>query len=181
MGKIMGLPTLIMLVGIPGSGKSTILSGVDPLVIIVCPDTIRKELYGNVTDQTHNIEVWAEAKARTIKHLNEGIGVILDATNVNTTNRRNFLQGLPPCKLQAILFKTDPDQCWKRIKKDIDSGKDRSNVPEEIIYRMYGEFLYTEKVIESEGFEIYESCINWSPKDFINALDDMQRKIDDQK
>jgi len=177
----MTIPNLTLLVGIPGSGKSTCINTHKSQCIIVSPDNIRKELFNDITDQTHNIEVWAEAKVRTTKYLNEGISVVLDATNVNTTNRRNFLQGLPPCKLQAILFKTDPDQCWKRIKKDIDSGKDRSNVPEEIIYRMYGEFLYTEKVIESEGFEIYESCINWSPKDFINALDDMQRKIDDQK
>jgi predicted kinase len=154
--NIMYLPKLIMLVGIPGSGKSTCINTykIQDEPIIVSPDNIRKELFGNITDQTHNIEVWVEAKKQTVECLLQGISVILDATNVNTTNRRNFLQGLPPCKLQAILFKANPGQCWERVKKDIDSGKDRSNVPEEVIYRMYGEFLYTEKVIESEGFEI---------------------------
>lgn len=157
----MNLPRLILLVGIPGSGKSTWLSVnhiLDSrLFRIVCPDKIRKELYGDITDQSHNIEVWETAKARTINCLNDGINVILDATNVATSNRLSFIQGLPLCRKQAVLFKADPDQCWERIKKDIDSGKDRSNVPEQVIYRMYGEFLYTEKVIESEGFELITS------------------------
>jgi predicted kinase len=157
----MDLPGLIMPVGIPGSGKSTWLTkNIEPVYLhikIVSPDNIRKDMFGDITDQTHNIEVWAEAKKRTVEWLSQGTSVILDATNVNTTNRRNFLQGLPPCRLIALLFKSNPDQCWKRVKKDIDSGKNRSNVPEEVIYRMYGEFLYTEKVIESEGFELYET------------------------
>jgi predicted kinase len=154
------LPRLILLVGIPGSGKSTWLSAylLDSQVFrVVSPDSIRKQLYGDITDQTHNVEVWNEAKARTINCLHKGKSVILDATNVHTQNRQDFIQGLPPCRLQAVLFRADPNECWERVKKDIDSGKDRSNVPEHIIYRMFGELLYTEKVIESEGFELIDS------------------------
>jgi predicted kinase len=152
----MNIPNLILLVGLPGSGKSTWVETTQENgnYITICPDRIRKELYGNMTDQSHNIEVWAEAKTRTIAGLNAGKTVLIDATNVSTFYRKIFIQGLPDCKLQAVLFEVPPEDCWKRVKKDIDSGKDRAKVPEEVIYRMYEEFLYTKKVIESEGFEI---------------------------
>jgi len=157
--KIM-LPRMIFLVGIPGSGKSTWLSThiLDKkLFRVISLDSIRKELYGDISNQMHNVEVMETAKARTINCLNDGISVILDATNLKRVYREQFIDGLPACKLQAVLFNATPEECWERVKKAIASGKDRAKVPEEKIYSMYGEFLYTKKTIESEGFEIITS------------------------
>jgi predicted kinase len=154
------IPRLIFLVGVPGSGKSTWLCThiFDPkLLRIVSPDNIRKELYGDISDQVHNVEIMEMAKIRTINSLNNGISVILDATNLKAIYRQQFIDGLPLCKLQAVLFEATPEQCWERVKKDIDSGKDRAKVPEEKIYSMYEEYLSTKKIIESEGFEIIVS------------------------
>jgi predicted kinase len=153
-------PKLILLIGIPGSGKSSWLEEqglyTNPAFAILCPDQVRKELVGDISDQSRNVEVWETVKKRTISYLEQGISVVLDATNVSTTNRRNFIQGLPPCILQAKLFPADPAQCFARIIKDLELHKDRANVPEEVIYRMYGEYLYSEKIVQLEGFEIID-------------------------
>ena len=151
------IPRMIFLVGVPGCGKSTWIAQhiLDPkLFRVVSPDNIRKEMHGDISDQSHNIEIWETAKARAINCLNDGISVILDATNLKAVYRQQFIDGLPLCKLQAVLFNVTPAECWERVRKDVKSGKDRAKVPEEKIYSMYGEFLYTKKVIESEGFEI---------------------------
>jgi hypothetical protein len=54
-----------MLVGIPGCGKSTYLRKVNsPNVLIVCPDDIRRELTGDISDQSRNGDVWVAAEER---------------------------------------------------------------------------------------------------------------------
>lgn len=149
------LPVFLMLIGIPGCGKSSWLNSqrLDEFEII-CPDQIRKESYGDISDQANNIAVWDAALKRTCYNLSRGHSVVLDATNVNTRYRREFVSQLPQCKLKAKIFQDDPQTCYERISKDLQAGRDRSAVPEETVYRMYGELLYTIKVIQSEGFEI---------------------------
>jgi hypothetical protein len=67
--------------------------------------------------------------------------------------RRDFITGLPPCKIKAKIFPVDPEIAWERVMDDLFSGRDRAQVPEETIYRMYGQFLYTVKMLSLEGFE----------------------------
>lgn len=149
------IPTLIMFIGIPGSGKSRWLHDHKPdNCIVLCPDTIRGQLSGDISDQTLNIEVWKQTSEITIRFLKNGTTVILDATNVNTMFRNDFISKLPECKLMAKVFEVKPDIAFKRIQRAIESGEERSNVPEYVVYRMYGEFLYTKKVLKSEGFEV---------------------------
>jgi len=159
-------PKLIMLIGIPGSGKSRFLLGSGITVakqlilkekiggIVLSPDNLRREMTSNVSNQQVNTEVWLKIKEKTKKYLTMGNNVIIDATNVNTKYRREFLVGLPKCILQAKIFKVKPEIACARIKRDLKKGKDRSNVPDEVVYRMYGEFLYTLTVLKSEGFKI---------------------------
>ena len=158
----MKAPRLIMMIGIPGCGKGTwlkkqILSN-KPLnhIVTVSPDRIRQEKYADISCQANNVEVWAIAKSRTVDFLSNGTSVILDATNVNTTYRRQFINNLPPCILQAKVIKEDPEKCWERIQQDLNKAVDRADVPKEVIYRMYVEFLYTLQVLESEGFHLIE-------------------------
>lgn len=146
-------PTFTMLIGIPGSGKDRWINKQNlENTFVVTPDKIRKELSGNISDQSRNDEVWTIAKAQTIYFLNQNQNVILNATNVNTDLRRKFLSSLPPCKKVVILFDSEPDICCERIKNDIKRNIDGTNVPESVVYRMYGEYLYTKKVIHEEDF-----------------------------
>ena len=141
-----------MLVGISGSGKTSWLRE-HPKFKSVCPDLIREELTDNISDQTVSRAAWYIAFARVYEYLKREEHVVLDATNVNTFERRQFLMALPKCYREAILFPTDPLISIQRINEDITHSRKRVDVPIEIIYHQYGDFLYTQKVIYDEGFD----------------------------
>lgn len=162
------LPEFIMLIGIPGSGKSTWISKYNKnnKYTVVSPDEIRKELTGSISDQSQNAKVWW-LTAETVKNfLENGENVILDSTMTDSQRRREFIQDLPPAKLKAKVFYVDPEVSKERIKKDLESGKDRSNVPSEIIDKMQAELMSKVKLLnggvldlsqlEDEGFEIIQ-------------------------
>lgn len=126
----------LMTIGISGSGKSTYLKKF-PKEGIICPDDIRKELTGDVSDQSQNARVWGIAKERVLKRLNDGNDVILDATNTVSKNRKQFLDDIPKeVERVAVVFPLpDLAKAFQRIQKDIMEGVDRSNVPYSIIQR----------------------------------------------
>lgn len=156
-------PALIFTVGAPGSGKTSWVKSLleqdkTKGIVVVCPDDIRYKLTGDMSDQTKNGQVWAEAKRQTVEALKSGKDVILDATNVSSSNRKNFLKGLPPHDLYAKRFEADPEESIKRIKKDIEDKKLRSDVPEHVIRRMHDSFgkESTKEKLEQEGFKLYD-------------------------
>jgi predicted kinase len=149
-------PDFIMTIGIPGCGKSTWIKTLSGEEALVCPDSIRKELSGDISDQTLNTKVWVIAKERVVGALKAGHDVILDATNVSTYHRNLFIKDLPPCTLLAKVFDVEPAVAYGRIAHDVKNGVDRSNVPEDVVYRMYGEFLYTKRVLSKEGFKLIQ-------------------------
>lgn len=107
--------------------------------IIVCPDDIRKELTGIISDQTKNPQVWALAASRTKDNLkNFGVS-ILDATNTDGKNRNAFISGLGTENI-AIVFKPDIELSFERITNDINTGVDRSNVSKFVLKRQYTQF-----------------------------------------
>ena len=150
------VPILLVCVGAPGSGKSTWVKAQKGFEI-VCPDEIRKELTGTISDQSQNAKVWKVAAQRVIEFLKDGKNVILDATNVSTKGRTQFLSNIPKdiiYQKQAIVFDVSPEDAKKRIKKDLEDGKDRSNVPDDVIDRMHKQFKQDVGNLEREGFEI---------------------------
>lgn len=112
-------PTLIMMVGIPGSGKSTEakeLAKIDNSVIL-SSDAIREELFGNESDQSDNGRVFSLLYERMNKNLSEGKNVILDATNTTLKNRRRFFESLKvDCYEVAFVMTTSFEECVERDK-----------------------------------------------------------------
>lgn len=149
------LPELIFTIGIPGSGKSVWVNKIKGMgYYVVCPDDIRLHYLQDISDQSQNAYIWKIAKDRTIDLLVNKKNVLLDATNVDTTYRKDFIQGLPPCILKAKIFYVSPEEALNRIQKDVASGKVRANVPENVIYAMYDKFIHSLKVLELEGFNL---------------------------
>ena len=151
-------PIFIMTIGISGAGKSTWIgqqTASDANTAVVSPDLIREELTGNISDQTQNGKVWSIAKQRVVDALRAGKTVILDATNVDSKQRRSFVQGLPPSILKAKIFDVDPAEAKKRVRKAIEKGENRSNVPDFVIDKQHEKFkTSTPQKLQEEGFEI---------------------------
>lgn len=114
----MNKPTLYIMCGLSGSGKSTIATQIaneNPNTIIVSSDAIREELTGNYENQEHNEEVFKIFHDRIRKNLENKKNVIADATNLTMKSRRAIMMkvnGLNVRKVCVIIPKPF-EQCKK--------------------------------------------------------------------
>ena len=126
-------PLLIVMVGLPGSGKSSVarrLANANKDIVIVSSDAIREEFYGDVNDQSHNDEVFRIVNKRLKEGLIAEKKVILDATNISKKKRKALLRDLKYPKSMAIVMAVPEYICKKR-----DEERDR-HVGPDVINRM---------------------------------------------
>jgi len=106
---------LICLVGLPRSGKSTLLSKKKFPSPIVNPDSIRLALHGQRYVQAAEDFVWAIAKVMVKSLFLAGHNeVIIDATN-NTRKRRDFWRSKEWMTV-FIHINTPKEECIRRAK-----------------------------------------------------------------
>ena len=163
----MNRPSLILLVGIPGSGKTTYAQEYinnKPNIVHLSSDAIRKELWGDEALQGDNNEVFSLMQSRAIAALNEGQSVIYDATNI-TRKDRSYIISLCPkfVKIECHIIWAPIETCIER-----DAARERT-VGKEVIDRMlkrfqapyYDEGIDEIKVILPDKFErlMYENDI----------------------
>lgn len=88
------MPKVVMGIGLPGSGKSTVLKRFAEKYNYqyVCPDDIREQLTGDAANQDVNQQVWDLARERTAIALREGATVVFDATFAKPEYRKQFLK-----------------------------------------------------------------------------------------
>jgi protein phosphatase len=154
-------PTFICPVGPSGTGKSTYLRQHYGAEYIVEPDGIRREITGSVSDQSRDREVWAEVLRQILDKINTRGLAVLDATNTHSGNRGRILRELPPGTHKvALIFlpkgtnKEVVDILHGRITKDLEQGKDRSNVPRDVIERQLQQLKNGWQNIETQFDEI---------------------------
>ena len=90
----MNKPTLWVMCGLSGSGKSTVATQIaenNENTVIVSSDAIREELTGNYENQEHNEEVFKIFHDRIRKNLENKNNVVADATNLKMKSRRAIL------------------------------------------------------------------------------------------
>lgn len=98
----MSEPSLIMMVGLPYSGKSEYAKRLSETMnaTIHSSDAIRQEILGDAQDQSEQVKVFEELHRRVREDLLAGKSAIYDATNISYKRRMGFLQqlGKIPCR-----------------------------------------------------------------------------------
>jgi predicted kinase/predicted HD phosphohydrolase len=127
-----------MMVGLPGSGKSTISGELAKKydAIVFSSDALREEMFGDINDQKHNQELFAELHKRIKTCLRNGRNAIYDACNINYKRRMAFLSELKgiSCEKICVIMATPISVCHKRNEM-----RDRK-VPANVITRMFRTF-----------------------------------------
>lgn len=175
------IPTLYMMIGIPASGKSSIAKTIqssfqndEDKPNIYSSDTLRKELFGDVNDQTHNKEVFQELHRRVKKDLRNGKSAIYDATNIKKKRRMSFLNELQKvnCRKVACVVLAPYEVCLAQNRE-----RERS-IPEKTIRKMY---LHWQPPHYHEGFD--NIIIAITSTDGIRTVEELLLDLDtiDQK
>lgn len=153
-------PILILLIGLPGSGKTTYaekyISEHHSNIIHLSSDKIRAELWGNEATQGDNNEVFSLMQSRAIETLNNGQSVVYDATSITRKDRSYIISQCPKfAKIETHIIWAPIETCIER-----DAARERT-VGKEVIDRMLKRFqapFYDEgideiKVILPDGFD----------------------------
>jgi predicted kinase len=151
-------PTISILVGLPGSGKSTYVQTYlkeHPETVIASSDDLI-QAYADFHSQTYS---WAyplyvrEAdrlfKNELSKALAEGKDIIVDRTNMTIKSRNRILANVPKKYHKiAVIFSVDEEELKKRLMhRDMSIGK---HIPDNVINDMKRN--YQEPAL-SEGFD----------------------------
>lgn len=131
------MPNFVMLVGLPGSGKSYIAYKLSKMDYNVhSSDDIREELSGDVNNQDINQKVFNILHSRVKEDLRANKNCVYDATNISYKRRKAFLEELKSidCKKYCVVIATPYEVCVTQ------NGMRDRRVPEYIIEKMHRNF-----------------------------------------
>ena len=133
------MPTFTMMVGVAGSGKSTIAMQIalkHKDTLLYSSDSIRGEIYGDENCQSNPGRVFDILHQRVVRGLSDGHNVIMDATNLSCKRRMNFLKSIAhiDCRKECVLVVTTPEDIEERMKH-----RDRK-VPMGVVHKQLCQF-----------------------------------------
>ena len=160
-------PVLILLCGIPGSGKTTWAKNYiskNPDFVHLSSDAIRAELYGDENIQGNPVEVFTLMQKKAVESLNAGHNVVYDATSMTRKDRAGIISMCPKfTHIQCNIIWAPIETCIER-----DATRERT-VGKEVIDRMlkrfqmsyYDEGIDEINIIRPENFDwdSYYDCI----------------------
>jgi predicted kinase len=160
----MDRPALILLCGIPGSGKTYYAEQLlkdnyyKDRIIHLSSDRIRKELYGDESTQGNPNEVFSLMQKRAVEALNNGLDVIYDSTAMTRKDRAGIIAACPKfAKIQCTIVWAPIETCIER-----DAARERT-VGKDVIDRMLKRF---QAPYYDEG--IHEIKVIWNTTDDFN-------------
>lgn len=145
----MNKPTLWVMVGLSGSGKSSVAKEIaenNHNTAIVSSDSIREELTGDYGNQENNEEVFKVFRKRIRDELENNINVIVDAINITMRSRRAIIENVKGIECHKIVYLIPKP--FRQCK--IDNLNRPHPVPEEVLDKQIRKFQIP---FMEEGFE----------------------------
>ena len=137
-------PQIILLVGLPGSGKSTWAQ--KQKLPVLSSDEIRRLLLDDITDQRLNRRIFQVLRYLLKQRLEAGRPVTcIDATHLTKAERRPYfaIAEIYGCEVEAVYFDVPLATCKSRNR-----SRERM-VPEDVLDRMAARMVTP---AEAEGF-----------------------------
>lgn len=131
------MPQLILLIGLPASGKSTLARQIisqDSGCLLISTDAIRAELFGDEAIQGPWLQVWSRVQQEFEEAVVGGFRVVYDATNVRRKQRQEAIARARKTGFTHIIG------CWLDVPLEICLQRNtqrQRQVPEEVIFKMY--------------------------------------------
>jgi len=151
----MSKPKLMMLVGLPASGKSTMSKQLQEIhnAVAHSSDKIREEISGDRANQSINQEVFELLHKRVKEDLKAGKNVVYDACNINWKRRKSFLSELKvDCEKVCIFLATPHKDCV-----ELNNSREKP-IPTDVITRMYKNFYIPQSY---EGWDLIQTVWNY--------------------
>lgn len=147
------MPKCTILVGVPGSGKSTWLQEHMPMANVMSTDIVIENVaksYGMTYNEGFKDLIGFADKVMwrhiTLAHMRQE-DYVIDRTNLTAKSRAKFIQKLKlhRYEIECVVFPTPKPEEWKR-RLDSRPGK---TIPQEVLDRMVDSY---EMPLMSEGF-----------------------------
>lgn len=147
------MPKCTILVGVPGSGKSTWIKEHMPLANVMSTDTIIENVahsYGMTYDEGFKELISFAEKVmwrRMTWSIAEQVDFVIDRTNMTAKGRKKFIDYIKPFgyEFEAVVFTTPDQDEWER-RLNSRPGK---TIPKHVLDSMVNSF---QMPTEDEGF-----------------------------
>jgi predicted kinase len=123
---------LTLLVGAPGSGKSTYRNSITNRKILSMDD-MRKELCGNPNDQSRNQEIFSKLYKETNRALQAGESIVIDNTNWSRKARKPLIDAARSSGAQVGIIYWDLPVS---VLLERNAGRDKK-VPDDVVWKFY--------------------------------------------
>ncbi len=151
------MASVIILIGVPASGKSTLAEQMlrasnqnsQKQTQLISPDRIRASLYGSTANQGDWAEIWDQIQQEFTKASKSQQSVIYDATNYKREYRKNVIALAKELRFKPITGIWLNVPLWICLSRN--EIRDRV-VPEDLIVDMYRTLSYTPPTL-GEGFD----------------------------
>lgn len=157
----------IILIGVPGSGKSTLAQAIlqqTSNAVIISPDRVREQLYGDARIQGNWSEIWREVEAAFARASADRSSVIYDATNYRAEYRRKVIDLARRYGFDPIRGWWLNEPLWVCLLRN--QYRDRQ-VPEDVIVEMYRHLQLSPPRLQ-EGFDYLLSPLAKNESEWID-------------